>query len=113
MSLAAYACLPARSRGRRQRLPVGGVAAADADAVADEPGPATTARMPSAQRRDQLLDVAENLFVTRGYSAMSWGVHGLTPNARVIERIDADAFAALIIGMLETPTHPSPAIAGL
>ena len=38
---------------------------------ADEPGPATTARMPSAQRRDQLLDVAEGLFVTRGYSATS------------------------------------------
>lgn len=65
------------------------------------------------QSADYAVDVETGSDLTRGYSAMSWGVHGLTPNARVIERIDADAFAALIIGMLETPTHPSPAIAGL
>jgi purine nucleosidase len=44
--------------------------------------------------------------LTRGYSAMSWGVHGLTPNARVIERVDADRFHSWITQMLATPTSP-------
>lgn len=38
--------------------------------------------------------------LTRGYSAMSWGVHGLTANATVIEAVDAAAFFALIAGLL-------------
>jgi purine nucleosidase len=38
--------------------------------------------------------------LTRGYSAMSWGVHGLPANARVVEKVDAAAFYAYIKGIL-------------
>ncbi|MBC7517755.1 MAG: nucleoside hydrolase [Microbacteriaceae bacterium] len=48
--------------------------------------------------------------LTRGYSAMSWGVHGLTPNATVVEAVDAAAFAALITRLLSLETVPSRAI---
>lgn len=45
--------------------------------------------------------------LTRGYSAMSWGVHGLDPNATVIESVDAQAFYRFLSGLLSTPTTPN------
>jgi purine nucleosidase len=45
--------------------------------------------------------------LTRGYAAMSWGVHGLTANATVIESVDGDAFYANLTGMLRTSTVPN------
>ncbi|TXK18408.1 nucleoside hydrolase [Homoserinibacter sp. GY 40078] len=62
---------------------------------------------------DYAVDIETGSELTRGYSAMSWGVHGLTPNARVIERIDSDAFFAYISGMLACSITPSREIAGL
>ena len=44
--------------------------------------------------------------LTRGYSAMSWGVHGLTPNARVIESVDGDAFFRYICDLVSRATVP-------
>ena len=44
--------------------------------------------------------------LTRGYSAMSWGVHGLAANARVIESIDADAFFRYVISLVDRPLAP-------
>jgi len=38
------------------------------------------------------VDIEADSELTRGYSAMSWGIHGLRPNARVIEKVDAPAF---------------------
>ncbi|WP_309131965.1 nucleoside hydrolase [Brevibacterium sp.] len=51
--------------------------------------------------------------LTRGYSAMSWGVHDLEPNARVIEAVDGQAFFDLICSILSTEVSPQRAIAGL
>ena len=50
--------------------------------------------------------------LTRGYSAMSWGVHGLEPNARVIEAADAAGFYSWITGLLATPTEVSRPLRG-
>ena len=44
--------------------------------------------------------------LTRGYAAMSWGVHGLTSNARVIEHIDAAGFHAYLSGLMSRETTP-------
>jgi len=44
--------------------------------------------------------------LTRGYSAMSWGVHGLEPNARVIESIDPESFHQYLISLVDQPTRP-------
>lgn len=52
------------------------------------------------------VDVEADSELTRGYSAMSWGVHGLEPNATVIEAVDRLAFLDYLIGLLETPTKP-------
>jgi purine nucleosidase len=41
---------------------------------------------------------------------MSWGVHGLEPNATVVERAAAGAFHAWIRGLLATPTEPNRAL---
>src|SRR5699024_4688925 len=51
--------------------------------------------------------------LTRGYSAMSWGVHGLSPNARVVEAVDGQPFFDLICTLLATNTAPSREIEGL
>lgn len=51
--------------------------------------------------------------LTRGYSAMSWGVHGLEPNATVVERADAQGFFEYICSFLKLPIEPDRAIAGL
>ena len=53
------------------------------------------------------VDVETAGELTRGYSAMSWGVHGLEPNAEVVEEVDADGFFAYIKDLLSTPTTPS------
>lgn len=58
------------------------------------------------------VDVETASDLTRGYSAMSWGVHGLEPNATVVESADSDAFFRHIVGLLSQPTVPSrPVIA--
>lgn len=59
------------------------------------------------------VDVETAGELTRGYAAMSWGVHGLTPNATVVEEIDADGFYRHITGLLATPTTPSVPMPGL
>lgn len=38
--------------------------------------------------------------LTRGYSAMSWGVHDLIANARVVEAVDGGAFLSYITGLI-------------
>ncbi len=53
------------------------------------------------------VDVETGSDLTRGYSAMSWGVHGLAPNAKVIEAVDADAFFRHIKALVAHPTVPS------
>ena len=45
--------------------------------------------------------------LTRGYSAVSWGVHGLEPNTEVVEAVDADRFYAYLAGILGTVTTPN------
>ncbi len=45
--------------------------------------------------------------LTRGYAAMSWGIHGLEPNARVVEDADSDGFYRYICDLLATPTEPT------
>lgn len=52
------------------------------------------------------VDVEADSPLTRGYSAMSWGVHGLEPNASVVEHADASGFHAWITGLLSTATEP-------
>jgi purine nucleosidase len=58
------------------------------------------------------VDVEAGSELTRGYSAMSWGVHGLEPNATVVEAVDSDAFFAHITALLSTPTEPSRPVRG-
>lgn len=45
--------------------------------------------------------------LTRGYSAMSWGVHGLEANATVVDAVDAAGFAEYLTALLATDTVPS------
>lgn len=52
------------------------------------------------------VDVEADSELTRGYSAMSWGVHGLPDNTTVIESVDRLAFLDYLIGLLATPTTP-------
>lgn len=59
------------------------------------------------------VDVETAGELTRGYAAMSWGVHGLVDNATVIEDIDAAAFFAHIKRLLATETTPNREMAGL
>lgn len=60
------------------------------------------------------VDVEADSELTRGYSAMSWGVHGLPDNATVIESIDHQAFYDYLTGLLSRETRPprafSPAL---
>lgn len=51
--------------------------------------------------------------LTRGYSAMSWGVHGLAPNATVVEQVDAQGFFDYIAALLSQETTPNRPITGL
>ena len=59
------------------------------------------------------VDIEADSDLTRGYSAMSWGVHGLTPNARVVEEVDAEAFYSYIASTMGAITTPSRPILGL
>lgn len=59
------------------------------------------------------VDIEADSELTRGYSAMSWGVHGLKPNARVIESIDSAKFFEYIKSTMATVTTPSRVIVGL
>lgn len=52
------------------------------------------------------VDVETAGELTRGYSAMSWGVHGLEANATVIEEVDAEGFYRYLRDLLATPTTP-------
>ncbi|PSK95417.1 purine nucleosidase [Murinocardiopsis flavida] len=58
------------------------------------------------------VDVETAGTLTTGYAAMSWGVHGLEPNAEVVEEVDAEGFAALITTMLAAPAAPDRAFTG-
>lgn len=53
------------------------------------------------------VDVETAGELTRGYSAMSWGVHGLPANATVVEEIDAEAFFDYLRSILAMPVFPS------
>jgi purine nucleosidase len=53
------------------------------------------------------VDVETGSDLTRGYSAMSWGVHGLVANTRVIEAVDGAAFFSYITGLLSQNTAPN------
>jgi purine nucleosidase len=59
------------------------------------------------QASDYHVAIEAESNLTRGYAAMSWGVHGLSPNARVIERADASLFHQYITNLLMTPTAPN------
>ncbi len=59
------------------------------------------------------VDVEAESDLTRGYAPMSWGVHGLSPNARVIEEVDSKAFYGIIMELISTRTKPSSNILGL
>jgi len=59
------------------------------------------------------IDIEADSELTRGYSAMSWGIHGLRPNARVIDAIDAEGFFGYLKKMMATSSSPSRPIAGL
>ncbi|MCU1422813.1 MAG: nucleoside hydrolase [Microbacteriaceae bacterium] len=52
------------------------------------------------------VDIETASELTRGYAAMSWGVHGLEPNATVVESVDAPGFYDYIRGLLSRPTEP-------
>lgn len=61
------------------------------------------------------VDISSDL--TRGYAAMSWHppgvqagavtVHGLAPNATVIESVDGQGFFDYLVELLGRPTSPS------
>ena len=59
------------------------------------------------------VDIEADSELTRGYSAMSWGIHGLKPNARVVESVDSTAFFDYIKTIMATPTTPSREIMGI
>ena len=56
---------------------------------------------------DYAVDVETGSDLTRGYSAMSWGVHGLAPNARVVEAVDPERFADYLRSLLRDPRESS------
>jgi purine nucleosidase len=52
------------------------------------------------------VDIETGSELTRGYAAMSWGVHGLAPNATVVEEIDAAGFQKFLLDLLALETTP-------
>ena len=59
------------------------------------------------------IDIEADSELTRGYSAMSWGIHGLRPNARVIEAVNGPAFFDYIKTHMAIATTPSRPLLGL
>jgi purine nucleosidase len=59
------------------------------------------------------VDIEADSELTRGYSAMSWGIHGLQSNARVIEAVDGPAFFEYIKSHMAIATKPSRRLRGL
>jgi purine nucleosidase len=59
------------------------------------------------------VDIEADSELTRGYSAMSWGIHGLRPNARVIEKVDAPAFFRYIKKHMASSATASRDLRGL
>jgi purine nucleosidase len=59
------------------------------------------------------IDIEADSELTRGYSAMSWGIHGLRPNARVIEAVNGPAFFEYIKTHMAIATTPSRPLMGL
>lgn len=55
------------------------------------------------------VDIETGSELTRGYSAMSWGVHGLEPNATVVDAVDAGGFFDYLSDLLRRETVPSRA----
>lgn len=53
------------------------------------------------------VDVETQGELTRGYAAMSWGVHGLETNATVVEDVDAKAFHQYIKTLLDSASAPA------
>jgi purine nucleosidase len=53
------------------------------------------------------VDIETSSELTRGYAAMSWGVHGLEANATVIESVDGQAFYRLLSQLLAAQTQPT------
>ncbi len=58
------------------------------------------------------VDVETVSDLTRGYSAMSWGVHDLEPNATVIESVDGERFFDLMLSTLGKVTVPTREVQG-
>jgi purine nucleosidase len=56
------------------------------------------------------VDVETGSQLTRGYAAMSWGVHGRDSNATVVESVDAEGFADYLVALLSLDTVPSRAL---
>lgn len=65
------------------------------------------------ESRPYAIDIEADSELTRGYSAMSWGIHGLTPNARVIEKVDGAAFFEYIKTHMARATTVSRELHGL
>jgi purine nucleosidase len=59
------------------------------------------------------IDIEADSELTRGYSAMSWGIHGLRPNARVIEAVNGPAFFDYIKTHMAIAATPSRPLLGL
>jgi purine nucleosidase len=59
------------------------------------------------------VDIEADSELTRGYSAMYWGIHDLAPNARVIESVDRSAFFAYVKEKMGIQTTPSRELFGL
>lgn len=55
---------------------------------------------------DYAVAIETSSELTRGYSAMSWGVHGLEANARVIDAIDPEAFYRYVITLMSMRNDP-------
>ncbi|WP_433871229.1 nucleoside hydrolase [Saccharopolyspora sp. CA-218241] len=61
---------------------------------------------------DYHVDVETEGRITRGYAAMSWGVHGQAPNATVVEDVDAPGFFGYLKDLLSTPVEPARPFTG-
>lgn len=58
------------------------------------------------------VDIETGSELTRGYSAMSWGVHGLAENATVVEAVDGQGFFRYLSGLVALPVEPSRPLRG-